>query len=128
MPELDQNFVFPNTAASCWQSWVSGADSGKNTGARHNDISSWHPSPALGASTLTLLWATAYHFFTQVIQANVPKPVLDCGRQKGRQLAAEAVSRRTGVQEAENASNDDLPLLSRKKELLYKYGGRGVGR
>lgn len=42
------------------------------------------------------------------------KPDLDHVRQKGRQLAAEAVSRRTGVREAENASNGDLPLLSRK--------------
>lgn len=56
------------------------------------------------------------------------KPVPDHGRQKGRQLAAEGVSRRTGVQEAENASNGDLPLLSGKMELLYKYGtGRGGG-
>lgn len=50
------------------------------------------------------------------------KPVLGHVRQKGRQLAAEAVRRRTGVQEAENASNGNLPLLSRKKELLYKDG------
>lgn len=53
-------------------------------------------------------------------------PVLDHVRQKGRQLAAEAVSRRPGVQRAENASNGELSVLSRKKELLYKYRvGRG---
>lgn len=53
------------------------------------------------------------------------KPVPDHVRQKGRQLAAEGVSRRTGVQEAENASNGDLPLFSGKMELLYKYGAEG---
>lgn len=62
----------------------------ENTGARHATISSWHLSPALAASTVTLLRATATISLPKSSkQTNeTPEPVLDCVRRKGRKLAA----------------------------------------
>lgn len=62
----------------------------ENTSARHATISSWHLSPALAASTLSLLRATATISLPKSSEQTneTPEPVLDCVRQKGRKLAA----------------------------------------
>lgn len=96
MPDLDRNFIFPNSSLMLAELGL-GSRLRKNTGARHATISSWHRSPALAASTLTLLWATATISLPKSSEQTyeTSEPVLDYVRRKGRKLAAGTVSRRT---------------------------------
>lgn len=83
LPDLDQNFLFPNSSLGLAERGLR-SRFWENTGARHANISSWHLSPALAASSLTLLPPFLYPRHP----SKHMKPVLDCARRKGRKLAA----------------------------------------
>lgn len=95
LPELDQNFVFPNSSLMLAELGL-GSRFWANTGARHTSMSSWQCSPVrAGESGSGLLPLLLYpsHLTKQT------KPDLDHVKRKRRKLAAGAVSR-TGVQES----------------------------
>lgn len=93
MPELDQNFLFPNSSLVLAELGL-GSRFRESAGARHTNISSWHLSPAL------LPAPSPFCGLPPPLYPSRPSkhvnPVLDGVRQEGRRLAAGTESRRTG--------------------------------
>lgn len=131
LPDLDRNFIFPNSSLMLAELGL-GSRLRKNTGARHATISSWHLSPALAASTLTLLRATATISLPESSEQTyeTSEPVLDYVRRKGRQLAAGTVSRRTVRKPGrQNAPPTPATFLSSPKRSgsSTNMGGKAAG-
>lgn len=89
VPQVDQNFIFPNSSPERAETRATRADWGKGASARHTDSGSWY-LPSLRASMLPLL---PLLYLGHLIRCQIP----DRFRVKGRKLAAEAVSKKTGV-------------------------------
>ena len=113
-----QNWIrifYFQTAASCWQSRTSGADSGRT-------VVPGTPTLAAGTSPLPLLPALSpFCFCTQVIRASVETGSGWCeaeGKEAGSRHSEQKDSKRT---KKVKGSPGNLLFLSRKKAMLYRY-------